>query len=159
MFHQKFEKRNLNRIPYRSYVTFNFSDLEIEFFPRLILWFVEKSILLFFLFFFFFVCFKLRSEVWIERYFVTFRWHNRASDNDADMSTCKLGEIHSHVRAEHSRSARCTRGGDLVDHLLSSCRFHDLRISIVPGDSYYFPRVLVKRIVILDGNKGSTIIV
>ena len=74
MFHQKFEKRNLNRIPYRSYVTFNFSDLEIEFFPRLILWFVEKSILLFFLFFFFFVCFKLRSKVWIERYFVTFRW-------------------------------------------------------------------------------------
>lgn len=80
---------------------------------------------------------------------------NSRRDNDADMSTCKLGEIHSHVRAEHS--ARCTRGGDLVDHLLSSCRFHDLRISIVPGD--YFPRVLVKRIVILDGNKGSTIIV
>lgn len=65
----------------------------------------EKSVLPFF-FFFFFVCFKLRLEVfiWIERYFVIFKWRNRVNnrrDNGADMSTCKLREIHSHVRAKH----------------------------------------------------------
>lgn len=46
---------------------------------------------------------QFRPKWNVERHLVVFNWHNRVNnrrDNGTDMSTCKLREIHSHVRAE-----------------------------------------------------------
>lgn len=101
MFHQKFERRNLNlgSLIYRSVRYFQFFSslsFEIEFFHSH-LWEKKYILLLLRLFQTLATC-KFSSEM--ERHLVVFNRVNNRRDNGADMSTCKLREIHSHVRAE-----------------------------------------------------------